>query len=283
MILENKGGNIVYKMMIPGTNNAMYVNELDQKGISLISRKGMSQPRIVRFWRTAVAGLKPTLVVDAGVNYGEILLSTVYAPKTLIMGIEANQKLSPYIDKSLKEHPNRSQISMTYAFASDKEELYQDFFIDTLRSGNSSAFPLENRPLLKTSIKSIRIDNLFPDRNYSNDRLLFKIDVEGYEWNVLKGMLCMLEGCREYAGCIEFNIAYMENLGIDIESFLGFLQKHFHIYATSESKTLINIRPLSLANLKRYYAKDKKCNDLILLSSNNLIDNLGLRVTPFNL
>lgn len=29
---------------------------------------------------------------------GEILLSTVYAPKTLIMGIEANQKLSPYID-----------------------------------------------------------------------------------------------------------------------------------------------------------------------------------------
>lgn len=271
----------MYKMIIPGTKNVFYVNEKDQKGISLINRKGISQPRIVSFWRSAVAGLNPTLVVDAGVNYGEILLSTIYDPKTLIVGIEANQKLSPYLDRSLIEHPNRSQISMTYAFASDKEELYQDFYIDTLRSGNSSAFPLENRPLLKTRIKSIRIDSLFPNRTFSNDQLLFKLDVEGYEWNVLKGMLRMLEDCKECAGCMEFNIAYMEKLGINIESFLEFLQNHFHIYATSESNTLVKIRPLSLANLKRYYAMDKKCNDLILLSSNDLIGKLGLKVTPF--
>lgn len=269
----------MYKLTIPDCSYAMYVNPHDQKGNSLIRCKGMSQPRIVRFWRAAVKGLQPDLIIDAGVNYGEILLSAEYEPNAEIIGIEANSTLSPYLSRSLAEHPNGGQINIEYAFASDRNEEAASFYIDTLRSGNSSAYLLKNRPMRQTFVKSVTIDSLVSSRKLARDAVLFKLDIEGHEWNALKGMARILGESREAAGCIEFNIAYMQDKGIDVEAFMEYLQQYFTIYATSGSDTLVTIRPSYYRNILEYYARDKACNDIILLSSPALLEKLKLHAT----
>lgn len=266
------------KIMIPGSQNGIYVNELDKKGQSLIRTKGISQPRIVNFWRIAIENFKPTIVIDVGVNYGEILYSTVYNQDTLIIGIEANKNFSPYIEKTSQEHPNGNQIIMIYAIAAEKEEAQKDFYIDKLRSGNSTVYHIENRHLIKTTVRSITIDSLFTKKELKDDSVLFKIDVEGYEWNVLKGFFNTLSNCSEFAGCIEFNINFLEKIGVNTEEFLEFLKKHFQIYIPNANFNIVKLHSLTVENLKQYNLMDKKWNDLILFSNDKLTDKLGMKV-----
>ncbi|WP_158737179.1 FkbM family methyltransferase [Alteribacillus sp. YIM 98480] len=265
------------KVLISGCNNVIYVDENDKKGKDLIRTNGFSQPRVVNFWRRAVKKLNPTVVFDVGLNYGEVLFSTQYHPKTVITGIEANSKLSPYINQTLTKHPNGDQIKIIYALASDKNSKFRNFYINQ-RSGDSSVFSTGVRPQKKVKVNSVKIDQLFSQRSFAKDTLLFKIDVEGYEWNVLKGMLNTLKTCNGSAGCIEFNIAYLERVGINVEQFLRFLDKKFYVYPIGRDNNLIKIKSLNLENVKKYFASDKRCNDLVLLSNKTLINKLGLDV-----
>lgn len=264
----------MHKLMIPGTNHSMYVNQKDQKGSSLIRNKGITQARIVKFWRRAAAKLQPTLIIDAGVNYGEIILSAAYPANTDITVIEANEELRPCLSRSLSEHPNNSQFRQIFAFVSDEAEPSKIFYVDQLRSGNSSAYHLGTRASHTKFVQSLTIDSLYPERDYKGDVVLFKLDVEGYEWNALRGMDRMLTQCRNAAGCIEFNIAYLESKGIDLHAFLRFLHDRFLIYAPDHDGKLTEILPPLYDNVIAYFKSDSKCNDLVLLSDSSLYEKL---------
>ena len=88
------------KITISGSNNRLYLNKEDGRGRWLIKRNGVTQPLITKIWRKAVETINPTIVLDVGLNYGEILFSTICKKKTQIIGIEANKGLAPYIENS---------------------------------------------------------------------------------------------------------------------------------------------------------------------------------------
>lgn len=264
----------MHKITMSGSGHTMYINPGDQRGGRMKRYNGLSQPRVTAFWQHAVDVMQPTLVVDAGVNYGEIILSAVYPDFASIAVIEANENLRPYLERSLGEHPNSSQIRAFFAFVSDVGQKAVPFYVDKRHSGLSSGHPASPRSASKQEVLSVAIDDLFDPSLRSNGSLLFKMDVEGYEWNAIRGMERLLGDVREAAGCIEFNIPYMKAKGIDVEGFVAFLSQHFLLLAPDKKGRLIEMKGSAYDSVSAYFSADKECNDLVLLSDRSLLDKL---------
>ncbi len=247
----------------------MYVNPKDRRGSRMIRFGGLSQPRVTTFWKHAVNALQPSIVVDAGVNYGEILLSSEYPADSVIAAIEANEALLPYLRRSIDEHPNAAQMRIVHALVSDEDKENASFFVNKLHSGLSSAHPGYSKSSQRIVIRTTTIDSLFGDRDLDREVLLFKMDIEGYEWHALRGMKRLLAQCRAVVGCIEFNFAYLQSKKIDTAEFLDYLEEIFDVCTVNKRGQLIEFAD-PVNEVPRYFALDKGCNDLILLSHKDL-------------
>jgi len=170
------------------------------------------------------------LVLDIGANYGEIALSTQYESGARVILCEPSPEITPFLRRSIASHVSSGQISLSEKLISDKKGS-QSFYVDKKWSGTSSAIgPMpeasgayrgdgsESGFLL--DIGSTTIDELVGG-DLGEQRLLFKIDVEGYEARVLSGMENTLQNVASFVGIIEFDKRYLENGGTQTESFFG--------------------------------------------------------------
>jgi len=264
------------KVVISGSNNVLYVNPNDKRSRWIIRDNGVTQPRVTQIWRKIVSTWHPTFVLDVGVNYGEIIFSTQYDPKMHVIGIEANALLLPYIYKALEEHPNHKQINIIHALAGETSGEEHTFYVDRGWSGSSSAVPMLNHSMIeKTTVTSIAIDSLFSDLALSEQRILFKLDVEGYEEFVMKGMSAIRSECEHQIGYIEFNDKWLEKAGTDPMHFLKFLQENYHVFIHYSSSLLLHFKDLQLEKIKRYY---RNHTDLLLVTDLKTVQQLGIRV-----
>lgn len=255
------------------SSNVLYVNPNENRGRALLIKEGVTQARLSEFWSRAVQNFEPSLVIDIGVNYGECLFSVTYSPSAQVYGIEANKQLFKYIIQSKEEHPNKEQIHLVHAFASDREEEEQLFYIDTHWSGTSSAsYMPSHRMIEETVVPTITVDSLFEEEEIGAHDLLFKVDVEGFEGFVLKGMEKLLENCRTAVGVIEFDSHYLQNSGIDMDEFLLFLQRYFTVYIYDASDRLVPVPTLTYAALKKLFKSEYVHTDFLLLTDDTLKD-----------
>ena len=136
------------------------------------------------------------LVFDIGFNRGEfsqVCLSK--NPNCKIVGVEPNASF--YYNFNQTEN-----VKLLNFIVSDEEEKMVDFFIDPSQDGistaseefmNNSRFSKGSKYLREKSatwlkvgkIRTITLDKMI--REYGNPDII-KIDVEGYEYNVVKGL-----------------------------------------------------------------------------------------------
>jgi|GEM_PF-855286 FkbM family methyltransferase len=257
------------KIKLP-CSNSLYVNPKENRGRALLIGNGVTQKRLSNFWANSVNKLKPDLVIDVGVNYGECIFSAIYPSNTAIYGIEANSSLFEYINRSKEEHPNKSQINIINAIASDTDGDEKVFFIDKHWSGTSSATYIPSHNLIeKVSVKSVKIDSLLSgQRSFRN--VLFKVDVEGYETLVLKGMTNLFINSESIVGFIEFNSEYIEKLGVSVDDFLNFIKEYFLIYVYREDDRLIEATHLQFIDLQNLFGTSYIHTDLILIKNETI-------------
>ena len=265
------------RIVLP-SSNVLYVNSEENRGRALLISSGMTQKRLTKFWRQAVEVNDPDLVIDVGVNYGECIFSTTYPQHAEIYGIEANQHLHKYIEQSREVHPNKTQINIFHAFAADKDDEDKLFFVDKHWSGTSSAAYSPNHKMIeKVPVKSITIDSLIKE-DVQNKKVLFKVDVEGYEAFVLKGMTELFAKSASAIGFIEFNSEYIEKAGVDVNNFISFLHQYFTIYIYQEDDQIVKASDLTYKELKNMFGTDYIHTDMILATDEKLIDSLGLTI-----
>ena len=246
------------RVILPILNNPLYLNWNEPRGRAVILCDALGQPEIKKFWLEAVQDFKPDIVIDCGVNYGEIIYYCDYPKSTQIIGIEADKSLMAFIEKSKEAHPNKSQISLYNAFVSEKSDSEISFFVDKKWSGRSSAFITERMngsDVEERKVQTLSIDGLLGSQA-NGKRILFKIDVEGYEPYVLKGMTETIASCENAMGIIEFNSAFFIKSGLDISLFLKDLDRTFDI--TLLEKLVQN------EEIMEYLSQDNINTDLIL-------------------
>lgn len=247
------------------SSNTIFVNSEETRGRALLISNGMTQKRLTNFWTNAVNEYSPDLVIDVGVNYGECIFSTNYPTHTQIYGIEANQDLFKYIHQSREVHHNKAQIKIFNVFAADKEE-EKTFYVDKHWSGTSSAAyrPAHNM-IEQTTVSSVTIDSIV-EEDVTDKNILFKVDVEGYEAFVLKGMTELIQSSASALGFIEFNSEYMGKSGVNVSDFLRFLQQHFSVYIYTKNE-LVNGSQLTRSDLHKLFGSKYVHTDMILVKN----------------
>jgi FkbM family methyltransferase len=247
------------------SSHTIFVNSEENRGRALLISNGMTQKRLTNFWSRAVNEYSPDLVMDVGVNYGECIFSTNYPSHTQIYGIEANRDLLKYIHQSREVHPNKAQIKIFNVFAADKEE-EKTFYVDKHWSGTSSAAYRPAHDMIEqTTVRSVTIDSIV-EEDVTNKNILFKVDVEGFEAFVLKGMTGLIQKSASALGFIEFNNEYMEKAGVDVNDFLQFLQQHFSVYIYYKNE-LVNGSQLTHSDLQKRFGSNYVHTDMILVKN----------------
>jgi len=254
-------------LLVPGTPHVMYVNPRENRGRAILKCRAAGQPLIKTVWRNANRLLQPNAAIDVGLNYGEIALCAEYAPTTRIVGIEANPELEPFLRRSLAAHPNARQFELFIALASDRAQADASFFIDRAWSGRSSVLLDGKQPgIEECRVPSVCLDELFADGDLRDDALLFKIDVEGFEPIVLRGMKRLLSECPRWVGIIEFNSDLLERLNVKAEEFLEQLLAQAKIVSLDKHGRSTPITSPHLEQFGDSQAAGGVCSDLLLIS-----------------
>lgn len=201
---------------LAASGRVIHVDPSEPRGWKIIRGLGVgNQPSVIAMWIRAIEVLDPTVAIDVGVNYGEILLSGDYRGCRAVMAIEANPTLRPIIERSLAVHPDRSRITLHQILASDEDGGTATLRIDPAWSGTASTTLTEGRgaqKLLSHVVPTRTLDALCPPAG-SPDRLLFKIDAEGWEPQVLRGMSRLLTTAEEVVGLVEFEPGLLAQAG----------------------------------------------------------------------
>ncbi|MBT8326583.1 MAG: FkbM family methyltransferase [Bacteroidia bacterium] len=268
------------KLKVTGSDNFIHTNPKERRGKSLLMSNASGQQWIKQFWLKAV-DLNPNLVLDCGINYGEILFFPIYNKETMVLGFEADPTIIPLILKSQNIHPNKDQMQVFHCLLSNKTEEEASFYIKKNWSGGSSAIldeSLKQTDLEEIKVQKDSIDNLIKDLHFSNDLLLFKIDVEGYEPFVIEGMEETLASFKNTIGTIEFNPEFFEPIDVEIQDYLDSLFNRFKVYIWKNEDTLSEITSSSkeefIRNLRNSYAN----TDIILATSSELVQRLGYKL-----
>ena len=200
------------------------------------------------------------MALDVGLNYGECLFSARYKPEAVIIGIEANPRLIPLLKKTHSEHPNADQIRVINALATDVPQEDQVFYLNKGWSGGSTAIAGiasdNSQEIEEIRVRATTVDQIVSNETAEPHRLVFKIDVEGFEPMVLSGMGETLSLCQKVIGYIEVNTGFVSQSGWKLEDYSDLLCRYFDIYIPLDRKELRLKRIKDLSELS-VYARNK--------------------------
>ncbi len=221
------------------------------------------------FWLRAVERFAPDLALDVGVNFGEVLFLPRYGERTRIIGVEANPILHQYLEQSRAAHPSAARIELYQAIAAGQSGPAIPFHIDEDWSGGSTAAEgatARRGDHLRTEmVATVSIDDLVSRQGTAEDqKLLFKIDVEGYEPMVFSGMEETLRSASSALGFIEFDVALLLEAGVDAAKFWGELQEQFDLWMFTGPRGAVRVEGASLAKAATQFGRKNLHTDLVL-------------------
>ncbi|MFZ1790750.1 MAG: FkbM family methyltransferase [Saprospiraceae bacterium] len=248
----------------------------EPRGRSLIIGGAKGQPSIKQFWKKAGELILPDVFLDVGANYGEVMFSTNYHQNTkLIIGVEANSSLIKFLNKTLDANPYKEKVILLNKLASDSTGQIERFFIDKKSSGRSTA--LENnfvKDVIEVNVESIRLDDFILAHLSSIQSMVFKIDVEGFEPYVLRGLEKLIQKRIKMIGCIEINLVSLKNNNCELGFYFKFLNDHFNVGIFHNDGRLELLAYINEDVLRKKVKNKHVETDLILYTSDIDINNL---------
>jgi FkbM family methyltransferase len=224
-------------VQLPDSQNTLFLDPHDPRAYKILLASPLrgqvrrNQP----FWRQGCTSLTPDMALDIGLNFGECLFAPTYAAKTEIHGFDANPRLQPFVERSRCSHPDGARMQVHFGLVADKPGPSATFYIDREWSGGSSAVPglhaSEKGRMEAITVPVSSVDAILGPRPARFGSLLFKIDVEGYEFRVLQGMQDILAACTWSVGLLEFDPHLLQHAGEDLAAYWNFLASRFQIFA----------------------------------------------------
>jgi FkbM family methyltransferase len=200
----------------------------DERGAELVRRSGVFEPWLARLWLRVLAARPPTMVLDVGANYGEMVMVARFPRYCEVVAVEPSPAVADVLARTLRSHRDRSRITAIRAAASDSDG---EAFLSADPTWSGTAFVSEEPRPGAVSVPATTIDRLCMGRNLRH--LVFKIDVEGCEGRVLAGMAGTLARAASFAGLIEFHSDHMRRAGDDPGEFLRRLGAIAHVQAAT--------------------------------------------------
>jgi FkbM family methyltransferase len=186
---------------------------------------GTYEPEVRRIFRTVLPSGGVALDVGANVGWHTLLMASLVGAGGRVLAVEPN----PALRQRLHDHLclNRfNQVEVISSVAADTEEM-MEFYAPALKDGNSgNGHVVERLPGDAGTIRvaASRLDTIIAAARC--ERLdLIKIDVEGFEWRVLRGGENTIAKFRPHI-VFEYNAEYASRGGGTPELLGGFFQMH---------------------------------------------------------
>jgi FkbM family methyltransferase len=197
------------------TGKRIYLDLKDRRGRTLMERQGNLNPDSLAIWEYLVGHDKWTSIIDIGANYGEMLLNVALPDSAAIVAVEPNANIHGYLSASLVD---AGLTVTTLAKAVAAQSGQARMVIDDDWSGNSRladpGIPGEAmRDGQLIHVETVTLADLIDTWDPSTDkRCLVKVDVEGWEIEVLSSLVNRLDGFAAFFAQVE--ILHLDDEGL---------------------------------------------------------------------
>lgn len=185
--------------VVCATGKRMFLDCGDERGFALLVSNGNVNPASMTLWRGLLALRDWTVVVDVGANHGEMLLNATLPNEARVFAFEPNARLAALLRRSLAA---AGIVGEVHAAAVGDAAGEIALFVDPAWSGNSTAMAGKASPgAAAMTVPQVTLAGFLADVQPPPwpGRLLLKIDVEGGEIGVLRGLLPVLDRWDEVA------------------------------------------------------------------------------------
>ncbi|MGR4870371.1 FkbM family methyltransferase [Variovorax sp. LARHSF232] len=183
----------------------IYVLPEDERGKRLREFQGNVNPNSLRAWQV-LASEGWTHIIDVGANYGEMLVNLDVPDGAALFAVEPNPLLTPILTRTMKEAALPVQIvSAALSATEGSAMLSADLTWSGLSRLGIEAHPEgQDHRLQQFEVRTTTLAAILDDRQPATaKRLLLKIDVEGAECDVLRGLGDMLDQLEDFACLVE--------------------------------------------------------------------------------
>jgi FkbM family methyltransferase len=185
---------------VTDSGGRIYVDPEDHRGQRLLITEGNFSPCSRVLWRMVLGMVEWPLVLDIGVNYGEMLVGAPIPASARLVGFEPNLAIHPFLTRTMAE--NGIALELRPDAVSDHHGTAQ-FAADTRWSG-TSALVATGIDVADDRYRSLMTTLVTLDEVVAGTTSwCAKIDVEGHEDAVLRGGRESLAGDGPWAMLLE--------------------------------------------------------------------------------
>lgn len=194
------------------------------------------------YWEIWVTELISQLVrpgmicVDAGANFGyfTLLMADLVGPEGRVYAFEPNPPIRAVLSDSVVANGFGRRVSVQSCLLEDRNDAYMQLCVPEGFAGGAAMLPPIPGQDLATLFMTKRMDS-FPELL---DADLIKIDAEGAEYSIWKGMTGILERNRPLGIFIEFVACRYENPRIFIDEIIS---NGFALFEIDSQNGLVSI------------------------------------------
>jgi FkbM family methyltransferase len=198
--------------------------------------------------------IKPDMiVVDIGANVGYLSQILAGYTQAKVYAVEPNPELLECLKTVTQNHPQIEILALALSDVSEKKEI--DFYY-------SSLFNIDGRAYRNQySSKKTRVTSISFDQQFQGKKIDFiKMDVQGYELTILKGMKNFLN--KEVILYTEFWPSGIVEAGYRPEDLLSLLEGYgFHILLLAKD----GIKKIHSTNWQNFFPKKSYFSDANIL------------------
>lgn len=240
-------------------NNSIKI-PYDATVFSLPSGQDLETNIVVRCLKKLGINIKDTMIIDVGANVGQTMLSVKAAyPNIEYIGFEPNPVCVNYLNKLIRV--NRFQHARIFPFAlSDKNDIVEFFKTHAHDPRATMHREFFEEEVTSDILPMLRFDDLSGVNIRKNP--VVKIDVEGAELNVIKGMTGLLQQHNPIIIC-EVLHSHLEPMQQRAEELSAYLKGiGYRMYSIDHSS--ITFRPVEKFIMKRWGENSIRECDYIL-------------------
>lgn len=257
------------EVVLPETGIRLSIDPRDPRARKQVLFDGLRGRvhRNARFWREACSLLGPDLCLDVGANFGECGLGCRYESNAKVLVLEANPALMEHLERTHAMHPDADQIQVIHALVGASDALAQPLYVNRASTGRSTAVAsiTDDGSFGEAVMVPMRsIDSLLAERAMAPARMVFKVDVEGFEPAVMAGMAQTLARCEQALGYVELDTDFLERAGWSLETYDRHLAG-LEVYIVEPGKRIRLRRVTSLANVGATLSGRHLHTDMVLV------------------
>ena len=264
---------------------SLYLNPKCDSSRSLYSKRS-SQVDLIRFFSRIISPGATIIDVGANIGYLTTYFSDLTANSGKVLALEPDSRAFCFLKRNLSL--NNCVNTTPYLLALSDHVGTSNLYLSSNRTGNNVLYELSkdrlDEPQIRSSVvvETTTLDEIFVSTTFT-DQTILKIDVEGFELNVLRGAEQLLKSVDNLITVMEYTPRLMLQAGTSLQDFSNFCEDHkLLVFQIMPGGNLLSLDAQGLKQLNRKLMSNPDNflhEDLVLVNENNSDDLLLRNVT----